>query len=159
MKTMVNSFKWSLHTLLHSVTPHPAAVPPPQRWPTPPSETPGHSQATLGQSLLWLLLLSPGSWCAHDFVCVLQESVSSVLCKLWWLCVGAIGDLLQEGLCHTQICCTQSPCPCGRPLLTWTSTGDSQTLKGLISVSVGSPSGHKVLFEPSEHFWWVEVWF
>ena len=28
MKTMVNSFKWSLHTLLYSVTLHPAAVPP-----------------------------------------------------------------------------------------------------------------------------------
>ena len=23
----------------------------------------------------------------------------------------ANGDLLQEGLCHTQVCCTQSPCP------------------------------------------------
>ena len=27
------------------------------------------------------LLLSPGSWCAQDFVCVLQESVSPVLWK------------------------------------------------------------------------------
>ena len=23
---------------------------------------------------------------------------------------GVNGDLLQEGLCHTQVCCTQSPC-------------------------------------------------
>ena len=38
---------------------------------------------------------------------------------------GVNGDLLQEGLCHTQVCCTQSPCLCGRPLLT--STGDAQT--------------------------------
>ena len=49
--------------------------------PTPPLETPGHSQASLGQSLGGSLLFSPGSWCAHGFVCVLQESVSSVLCK------------------------------------------------------------------------------
>ena len=36
------------------------------------------------------------------------------------------GDLLQEGLCHTQVCCTQSPCPCDRPLLTHTSAGNTQ---------------------------------
>ena len=29
--------------------------------------------------------------------------------------------------CVTQISCNQSPCPCGRPLLTCTSAGDSQT--------------------------------
>ena len=29
---------------------------------------------------------------------------------------GVNGDLLQEGLCHTQVYCTQSPCPCSRPL-------------------------------------------
>ena len=53
----------------------------------------------------------------------------------------------------SQICCSQSPCPCGRPLLTRTSAGDTQTLKGMSgSVSVESlgPGAHKVLFEPSE---------
>ena len=60
-------------------------------------------------------------------VCALQESVSPALCKFWWFCGGANGDLLQEGLCHTQVCCTQSPCPCGSPLLTRTSAGDTQT--------------------------------
>ena len=30
--------------------------------PTPPLETPGHSQASLGQSLVESLFLSPGSW-------------------------------------------------------------------------------------------------
>ena len=39
---------------------------------------------------------------------------------------GVNGDLLQESLCYTQVCCTQSPCPCSRPLLTRTSTGDTQ---------------------------------
>ena len=39
-----------------------------------------HRQVWL--SLRWgQLLLSPGSWCAHDFVRALQESVSLVLCK------------------------------------------------------------------------------
>ena len=62
-------------------------------------------------SFLWgSLLLSPGSWCSQSFVCALQESVSPVLCKFWWLYGGVNGDLLQEGLCHTQVC-TQSPWP------------------------------------------------
>ena len=46
--------------------------------PTPPPETPGHSRASLGQSLVGSLLLSPGSWCALGSVCALQESVSPV---------------------------------------------------------------------------------
>ena len=61
--------------------------------------------------------------------------------------------------CVTQVCCTQSSCPCSRPLLTCTPTGDTQTLKGRSgSVSVGSlgPGMYKVLFEPSEHLW--RIW-
>ena len=49
--------------------------------PMPPTETPGHSQASLAQSLVGSLLLSPGSWCTQGFVCALQESVSPVLWK------------------------------------------------------------------------------
>ena len=102
-------------------------------------------------------LLSPGSWCTQGFVCALQVSVSPVLCKFWQLYGGVNGDLLQEGLCHTQVCGTQGPCPCGRPLLTHTSTGDTQTLKGRSSsVSAGAPSTHKALFEPSNCLW--QVW-
>ena len=48
---------------------------------TPVPETPGHSQASLAQSLAWTLFLSPGSWCAQGFVYALQESVSPVLWK------------------------------------------------------------------------------
>ena len=33
--------------------------------PTLPPETPGHSQASLAQSLVRTLFLSPGSWCTH----------------------------------------------------------------------------------------------
>ena len=100
------------------------------------------------------LLFSPGSWCLQGFVCALQESISPVLCKFWQLYGGVNGDLLQEGLYHTHVCCTQSPCFCGRPLLTHTSTGVTQTLKSRSgSVSVGSPDVHKVLFVPSKHLW------
>ena len=48
-----------------------------------PLETPGHSQASLAQSFVGTLLLSPGSWCTQGFVCALQESVSPVLYKFY----------------------------------------------------------------------------
>ena len=51
--------------------------------PIPPRETPGHTQASPAQSLVGTPFLFPGSWCAQGFVCVLQESVSPVLCKFW----------------------------------------------------------------------------
>ena len=53
--------------------------------PRPPPETPGHSRASLGQSLVGhcSFLLGLG---VHSFVPALQESVSPVLCKFWWLC-------------------------------------------------------------------------
>ena len=85
----------------------------------------GHLQASLGHSLLGSLVLFPGSWCTQGFLCTLQGSVSPVLCKFWQLYGGVNGDLLQEGLCHTQVCCSQSPCPCSSPLMTRTSAGDT----------------------------------
>ena len=89
-------------------TPDPAAG---HRRPMLPLETPVCWGACLGQFAGLLLLLSPGSWCIQGSVCALQESVSPVLCKFWRLYGGINRDLLQEGLCPTQVCCTQSPCP------------------------------------------------
>ena len=99
----------------------------------PPPEIPGHSWASLGHPLVGSLFLFPGSWCTQGFVCTLQESVSPLLCKFWWLCGGVNGNLLQEGLCHTHVCCTPSPCPCSRPLLIHTSAGDSNTVLAHLS--------------------------
>ena len=50
--------------------------------PTLPPETPGCSQASLAQSLVGSLLLSPWSWCT-GFICALQESVSPVLWEFY----------------------------------------------------------------------------
>ena len=117
-------------------------------------ETPGHSWVCLGQSLVGSLLLSPGSWCTQGFACALQESVSPVLCKFWWFYGGVNSNLLQEGFCHTKVCCTQSPC-C-RPLLTSASTGDTQTQFRLSLCGLGvhfvpfpgpSSSGNQMLGE------------
>ena len=114
-------------------------TPPPMSLP----EAPGHAWASLGQSLVGLLLLSPGSCCTPGFVCALLESASPVLWKFWRLCGGVNGDLLQEGLCQTQVCCTQSPCPCGSPLLTRISSGDAQRQFCLCLCGV-----HKVWLSP-----------
>ena len=118
-------------------------------------ETHRHSWPCLSPSLVGLLLLSPGSWCTQGSVCALQESVSPVLCNFWWFCGGVNGDLLQDGLCHIQVCCTQNPHPCGRPLLTRTSAGeDTQTQFWLSHCGLGmrfvpfpglSSSGDQVL--------------
>ena len=76
--------------------------------PTPPPATPGHSRASLGQSLVGSLLLSPGSWSTQNSVCFLQESISqSCVSSGSWV----NGDLLQESLCHTQVCCTGAAAP------------------------------------------------
>ena len=44
-------------------------------------ENPGHSQASVAQSLEGSQLLSSGSWCLQGVVCALQESVFPVLLK------------------------------------------------------------------------------
>ena len=48
----------------------------PHSLPMPQLETPRHSGASLGQSLVGSLLLSPGFWCIQGSVCALQESIS-----------------------------------------------------------------------------------
>ena len=143
MKVMVTSFHRS-HACTATVSvPNPAAGDH-QRLPLP--ETPGHSRASLLQTLVGSLLLSPGSWCTVLCLCP-PRVYFPVLCKFWLLYGVVSGDLLQEGLCQPQVSCTQSPCPCGSPLLTGTSTGDTQSS---VSVSVGSlgPGVHRVCLSP-----------
>ena len=73
MKIIVTSFKRSHACTAALSASNPAAG---HCRPTPLPETPGHSQASLGQSLVGSLLLSPGSWCTQGFVSALQEYVS-----------------------------------------------------------------------------------
>ena len=76
IKIMVSSFKRSHARTAALIDPNPAAG---DRRSMPPLETPGHTRASLGQSLVESLLLSSRSWCAQGFVCAFQESVSPVL--------------------------------------------------------------------------------
>ena len=73
MKIMVTSFKRSHACTATLSAPNPAAG---HHRPIPLLETPGHSQASLGLSLVGPLLLSPGSCYTQGSVCALQESVS-----------------------------------------------------------------------------------
>ena len=100
---------------------------------------------------------APFSWVlVHTRFCLCPPRVYfPVLCKFWQLYGGVNGDLLQEGLCHTQVYCTQSPCPHSSPLLTHTSTGDTQTQFCLSLCGVSGSWCTQGLFEPSEHLWWV----
>ena len=98
------------------------------------------------------LLLYPGSWYTRFCLCP-PRVYFPVLCKLGQLYGGVNGGLLQEGLCHTQVCCTQSPCPCGSPLLTRTSTGDGQTQFCLSLCGIPGSWCIQGLFEAPEHLW------
>ena len=150
MKIMVTSFKRSHASTATLSAPKPEAA---HRRPMPSLETPGCSPASLGQSLVGSLLFFPGSWCTQASVCALQEAVSPVLCEFSQLYGGVNGDLLQEGLCHTQVCCTQSPFPCGRLLLTHNSAGDTQTQFCLSLCGVSGSWCAQGLFEPLECLW------
>ena len=70
--------------------------------------------------------------------------------------VGLMAHLLQEGLCHTQVYWTQSPCPCSSPLLIYTSSRDTQTQVYLSLCGISGSWCTQGMFEPSEHLW--QVW-
>ena len=145
MKIMGTSFKRS-HACTATLTdPNTAAG---HHKPMPPLKTLGHYWESLAQSLVGSLLLSPGSWCTKFCLCP-PRVYFPVLCKFWQLYGGANGNLLQEGLCHTLFWCTQSPCPCGSPLLTRTCTGDVQTQFCLSLYGVPGSWCTQGLFEPS----------
>ena len=97
-------------------------------------------------------ITAPFSWvlvCTR--FCLCQPRVCfPFLYKFWLLYGGVNGDLLQEGLCHNQDCCTQRPCPCSRPPPTCTSTGDAQTQFCLCLCGVPGSWGAQGWFEPSE---------
>ena len=89
MKIMATSFKRCCAGTATLSTPDPVAG---HCRPTPLLETPGHSLASLVQSLVRSLLLSPGSWCVQGSVCVLQECIFSVMCKFWQLYGGLMAE-------------------------------------------------------------------
>ena len=102
------------------------------------------------------LPLSPGSWCTQGSIFAFPESVSQDLYKFWCLCGGVNGDLLQEGLGHTQVYCTQSPCPHSSPLLIYTSSRDTQTQVYLSLCGISGSWCTQGMFEPFERL--CQIW-
>ena len=113
---------------------------------------PGHTQVWV--TLLWghcSFLLGPG---AHKFLFVPSKS------PFPQSCVSSGGSLVglmvtsKEGSSYPGLL-TQSPCPCGGPLLTHTSAGDTQTQFWLSLCGVSGSWCAQGLFEPSKHLWWA----
>ena len=134
----VTSFKRSHAGTAIRSGPSPAAG---HRPPTPPPETPEHSRR-VWVSVLWghgSFLLGP----VHKVLLCLQGSTPQS-------CVSSGGSVVGEwrppprGLLPCPGLLHQSPCPCGRPLLTRTSSGDAHTQLCLSLVGSLGPSAHKV---------------
>ena len=149
MNIMATSFKSShAHSAILSA-PNPAAG---HHWPTtePLPETPGHSRASLGKSLVGSLLVSSGSWCTHFCLCLPTVCFPKS-------CVGSGGSMVAlMATSPMRVYSTpRSVALAGSPLLTRTSMGDTQTQ---FCLSLGGVFGSwctQGLFEPSECLWWV----
>ena len=141
MKLMAASFKRSHACIATLSAPSPAAG---HCQPTPLPETPGHSWASLSQSLVGSLFLSPGSWCGQGSVCALPESASPVLCKFLQLYGGIMVTISKRAYAIPRSTAPRAPAPAavhGWPV------PPQETLKHSSgSVSVGSlgPGADKV---------------
>ena len=97
-------------------------------------------QATTNPHLRWRLLDTQASLYQCTRFCLCPPRVYfPVLCKSWQLCGGVNGDLLQECLCHTQVCYTQSPCPCGSPQIDSRDYLHKRDSNTVLSQSLWSP--------------------
>ena len=108
MKIMATSFRRSHECTATLSAPDPAAG---HHQPMPRLETPGHSHASLGQSLVGSLLLCPGSSCAQGSVCALQESVSPVLWKFWCSMVGLMVTSSKRACAIPRPAAPRAPAP------------------------------------------------
>ena len=54
---------------------------------------------------------SPGSWCTQGFVYALQESVSSVLCRFWWLYGRLMATSSKRAYATPRSAAPRSPTP------------------------------------------------
>ena len=120
--------------------PHPCSGPPPTHAST------GDSRTLTGKSgSVSCGVTAPFSWVLVHKVLFAPPGVCfPVLCKFWQLWGEVNGDLLQEGLCHAQVCCTLSRVPAAGHC--WPGPAHETLKHTSVSVSVGSlgPGLHKV---------------
>ena len=102
------SFKRShAHTAARSA-PNPAAG---HHQPTPPPGAPGHSRASLAQSLVGSLLLSPASWCTQGFVHALQESIAQSRVSAHGCVVGLTATSSKRAYALPRSAAPRAPAP------------------------------------------------
>ena len=156
MKTMATSFKRPHARTATLSAPNPAAG---HRWPTPQLETPGHSWASLGQSLVGSLLLSPRSWCAQGSVCALQESISQSCVSSGSSMVGLMATSSKRPYIIPKSGAPRAPAPAAVDC--WPVPPQEMLKHSSVSVSVGSlgPGAHKVCLSPLSVSGWNGVWF
>ena len=130
----------------YSPCPQPCSRPPPAYTFARDSQTPTGKSGTVSCGITahfsWVLM--------HRVLLCPPRVCFPVLCNFWQLYDGVNGDLLQEGLYRTH---SQSPCPCGSPPPTCTSTGDTQTQFCLGLCGVPGSWCTQGLLEPSERLW------
>ena len=107
MKIMVTSFERSHACTATLSAPNPAAG---HHHPTPPLETPGHSQASLGLSLVGScsFFLGPG---AHKFLFMPSKGLFPSLCKFWRLYVGLIATSSKSAYVIPKSAAPRAPAP------------------------------------------------
>ena len=108
MKIVVTSFRRSHASTATLSAPSSAAG---HHQPMPLLETPGHSWASLGQSLVGSVLLSPGSWCAQGSVCAPQESVSQSRVSSGTSMVGIMATSSKRAYAITRSTASRAPAP------------------------------------------------
>ena len=94
--------------------------------------------------------------CQNFFDIIVLQFVGHLLSGSMLGLMATSSKKIYATLCVSQVCCSQSPCPCGRLLLTCASAGDTQMLKGrsgLVSCDVSGSWCPQVLLEPSKHLW------
>ena len=125
----------------------------------PPPETPGHSRASLGHSLVGSLLLSSGSWFIQVSVCALQESVSPVLCKFWGLYGGVMEASSKSTHAIPKPAEPRAPVPAA--VHCWPIPPQETLRHSFVSVSMASLGlgAHKVCLSPLNISGGYEVWF
>ena len=85
--------------------PQPCSRPPPTHTSTRDSRTPTGKSGTVSSGVT-----APFSWVlVHGVLLCPPRVYFPGLCKFWQSYGRVNGALLQEGLCHSQVCCTQSP--------------------------------------------------
>ena len=90
-------------------------------------------------NLLWALELLPQ--CKNSFGIIILQFVGRLLHGCVVELMATFFKKTYATCCASQDCCSQSPCPHGKPLLIHTSTGDTQTPKTKSTQSV-SGRGH-----------------